>query len=53
MDLNDNSIDWLERVEDGYELELEVLPYSEAKPLLAAQLQQQQRQQSGGQRRPR
>ena len=53
MDLSDNSIDWLERVEDGYELELEVLPYSEAKPLLAAQKQQQEQQQLGGQRRPR
>ena len=37
VDLDDNSIDWLERVEDGYELELEAIPYQDAKPFLEPQ----------------
>ena len=47
MDLDDNSIDWMERVDDGYELEYEVLPYADAKPLLEAH----RRSQSGFQGR--
>ena len=44
MDLDDDSIDWLDRVEDGFEMELEVLPYDEAKKLLDAQPPQKQSQ---------
>ena len=36
LDLETNDVDWLERVDDCFELELEVVPYEEAKPLLAA-----------------
>ena len=39
MDLDDSSIDWMERAADGYELEYEVIPYEDAKPLLEAQRQ--------------
>ena len=34
LDLETNEVDWLERVDDCFEIELEVLPYTEAKPLL-------------------
>ena len=34
LDLETNEVDWLERVDDCFEIELEVLPYKEAKPLL-------------------
>ena len=34
LDLRDNSIEWIERNEDEFEMELEVVPYNEAKPLL-------------------
>ena len=44
MDLNIGAIGWMTRTKDDcYELELEVVPYSEAKPLLEGQ---------GFQRRP-
>ena len=36
LDLETNDLDWLERVNDTFEMELEILPYSEAKPLLEA-----------------
>ena len=39
MDLDDNSIDWMERVDDGYESECEVIPYADATPLLEAHRQ--------------
>ena len=41
MDLDDNSIDWMERVDDGYELEYEAIPYADVKPLLEAHRQAQ------------
>ena len=36
LDLKTGGVDLLERVDDTFELELEVIPYEEAKPLLAA-----------------
>ena len=37
LDLETNEVDWLERVGDCFEIELEVLPYAEAKPLLESE----------------
>ena len=34
LDLETGDVDWLTRVDDTFELELEILPYAEAKPLL-------------------
>ena len=34
MDLRDQSIEWIDRNDDAYEMELEIVPYDEAKPLL-------------------
>ena len=34
MNTRTGAIDWMERKDDGFELELEVLPYTEAAPLL-------------------
>ena len=34
IDLDNGEIDWLERVEDCFEMLLEVMPYNEAKALL-------------------
>ena len=34
MNMRTGAIDWMERKDDGFELELEVLPYTEAAPLL-------------------
>ena len=34
MSMRTGAIDWMERNDDGFELELEVLPYAEAAPLL-------------------
>ena len=36
LDLKTGNIDWLERNDDTFELELEVVPYDEATPMLAA-----------------
>ena len=36
LDLKTNDVDWLERVDDCFELEVEVVPYEEAKPMLVA-----------------
>ena len=34
LDLSDRSIEWIERDGDEYAMELEIVPYEEAKPLL-------------------
>ena len=34
LDLRDQSIEWIDRNDDAYEMELEIIPYDEAKPLL-------------------
>ena len=34
LNLTDQSIEWIERNDDAYEMELEIVPYKEAKPLL-------------------
>ena len=34
MNMRTGAIDWMERKDNGFELELEVLPYAEAAPLL-------------------
>ena len=36
LDLETNDIDWLERVGNTFEMELEILPCSDAKPFLDA-----------------
>ena len=36
LDLRTNEVDWLERKDDQFELELEVVPYAEAKKHLEA-----------------
>ena len=33
LDLSDRSIEWIERNGDAYEMEMEIVPYEEAKPL--------------------
>ena len=43
LDLTTGDVDWLERVDDCFELELEVMPYTEAKPILEAAGFQRQR----------
>ena len=34
LDLRDQSIEWIDRNDDAFEMELEIVPYDEAKPLL-------------------
>ena len=34
LDLSDKSIEWIDRIDDEYSMELEIVPYDEAKPLL-------------------
>ena len=34
LELSDKSIEWIDRIDDEYSMELEIVPYDEAKPLL-------------------
>ena len=45
LDMRTNEVDWLERKDDQFELELEIVPYAEAKQYL-----DQMEKDSGGRR---
>ena len=34
LGLDNDEVEWIDRVDDCFEIELEIIPYAEAKPLL-------------------